>query len=89
MPNQSVTFLLVVKTEKGWRRMPVVFEHNGKLRPHHALVNSNPEHFPGLYYTLRHFEGAKTVWTLLNGNRAIAILAHRRIAPAAEWLSRG
>ena len=38
MPNQAVTLLLVAKTEKGWRRMPVAFGRNGKIRPQYALA---------------------------------------------------
>jgi hypothetical protein len=33
MSNQTVTLLLVAKTEKGWRRLPVAFGGNGKIRP--------------------------------------------------------
>jgi hypothetical protein len=35
--NQVVTLMLVAKTEKGWRKMPVVSGRNGKIRP--QLVN--------------------------------------------------
>jgi hypothetical protein len=54
MPNQAVTLLLVAKTEMGWRRMPVAFGRNGKIRPQDALVDGVPVHFPGSYYALRH-----------------------------------
>jgi hypothetical protein len=65
MPNQAVTLLLVAKTEKVWRRMPVAFGRNGKIRPQYALVDGVPVHFPCSYYALRHLEGTKTVWTIV------------------------
>ncbi len=46
MPNLAVTLLLVAKTEKGWRRMPVAFGRNGKIRPQYALVDVVPVHSP-------------------------------------------
>jgi hypothetical protein len=54
MPNLAVILLLVAKTEKGWRRMPVAVGRNGKTRPQYALVDGVPVHFPGSYYALRH-----------------------------------
>jgi hypothetical protein len=78
MPNQAVTLLLVAKTEKGWRRMPVPFGRNGKIRPQYALVDGVPVHFPGSYYALRHFEGAKTIWTTVGENATDALAARDR-----------
>ena len=57
----------------GWRLMPVVFGRNGKIRPQYASVNGEPLHFPVSYYTLRHFEGAKTVSTRLGDNATDAL----------------
>ena len=78
MSNQAVTLLLVGKTEKGWRRMPVAFGRNGKIRPQYALVDGVPVHFPGSYYALRHFEGSKTVWTTVGENATDALAARDR-----------
>ena len=55
MSNKAVGLLLVAKTEKGWRRLPVAFGKNGKIRPQYALVDGLPVHFPSSHYTLRHF----------------------------------
>lgn len=70
MANTAVTLLLMAKTEKGWRRLPVAFGRNGKIRPQYATVDGNQVHFPTAYYTLRHFEGTTTVWTPLRGKTA-------------------
>jgi hypothetical protein len=78
MSNQAVTLLLVGKTEKGWRRMPVAFGRNGKIRPQYALVDGVPVHFPGSYYALRHFEGSKTTWTTVGENATDALAARDR-----------
>lgn len=70
--------LLVAKTEKGWRRMPIAFGRNGKIRPQHALVDGAPVHFPGSYYALRHFEGSKTIWTTVGESATDALAARER-----------
>jgi ATP-dependent DNA ligase len=59
----------MAKTEKGWRR-PVAIGRNGKIRPHYAIVEDEPVHFPTSYYTLRHFEGTQTVRTPLRNRTA-------------------
>jgi hypothetical protein len=64
MSNQAVTLLVVGKTEKGWRRLPVAFGRNGKIRPKHAQIGDQQVHLPGSYYALRYFEGSKTVCAL-------------------------
>jgi CO dehydrogenase/acetyl-CoA synthase beta subunit len=64
LSNQAVTLLLVARTKKGWRRMPVAFGRKGKI--------------PGSYYALRHFEGSKTVWTTVGENATDALAAHDR-----------
>jgi hypothetical protein len=51
---------------------------NGKIRPQYALVDGVPVHFPGSYYALRHFEGAKTVWTTVDENATDALAARDR-----------
>jgi hypothetical protein len=58
--------------------MPVAFGRNGKIRPQYALVDGVPVHFPGSYYALRHFEGAKTVWTTVGENATDALAARDR-----------
>jgi hypothetical protein len=78
MSNQTVTLLLVAKTEKGWPRLPVAFGRNGKIRPQYALVDGVPVHVPGSYYALRHFEGSKTVWTTVGENATDALAARDR-----------
>jgi hypothetical protein len=78
MSNQTVTLLLVAKTEKGWRRLPVAFGRDGKIRPQYALVDGVPVHFPGSYYALGHFEGSKTVWTTVGENATDALAARDR-----------
>jgi integrase len=73
MANTAVTLLLMAKTAKGWRRLPVAFGRNGKIRPHYATQDGQQVHFPTSYYTLRHFEGTQTVWTRLKGTAIDAL----------------
>ena len=73
MANTAVSLLLMAKTEKGWRRLPVAFGRNGKIRPQYGTVDGEQVHFPTSYYTLRHFEGTQTVWTRLRGTATDAL----------------
>jgi integrase len=73
MANTTVTLLLMSKTGKGWRRLPVAFGRNGKIRPQYATLDGQQMHFPVSYYTLRHFEGTTTVWTRLRGTATDAL----------------
>jgi integrase len=78
MSNQAVTLLVVGKTEKGWRRLPVAFGRNGKIRPKHAQIGDEQVHLPGSYYALRYFEGSKTVWKNVGDNATDALAARDR-----------
>jgi integrase len=62
MANKKVTIMRYCKTHLGWKRLPVVFGGNGKLRPGFALLLSEPTHLPDGHYELRTYEGTRTVY---------------------------
>jgi integrase len=62
MANRTVTLVRNCKTEKGWRRYPVAFGKNGRVRPGWVLVGEEPEFFEQGRYELRLFEGSKLVY---------------------------
>lgn len=43
MANRTVTLIRICKTEKGWRRYPVAFGKNGRIRPGWVMVGEEPE----------------------------------------------
>ena len=62
MPNRTVTLVRNCKTEKGWRRYPVAYGKNGRVRPGWVMIGEEPEYFEQGRYELRLFEGSKLVY---------------------------
>jgi integrase len=62
MANRKVTLLRYCKTEKGWRRFPVVIGRNGRIRPDFVLVNDVPVAYPDGHYEIRYYKGDKPVY---------------------------
>jgi hypothetical protein len=62
MANRTVTLVRNCKTEKGWRRYPVAFGKNGRVRPGWVMIGDEPEYFEQGRYELRLFEGSKLVY---------------------------
>ena len=62
MANRTVTLVRNCKTEKGWRRYPVAYGKNGRVRPGWVMIGEEPEYFEQGRYELRLFEGSKLVY---------------------------
>jgi integrase len=62
MANRTVTLVRNSKTEKGWRRYPVAYGKNGRVRPGWVMVGEEPEFFEQGRYELRFYEGSKLVY---------------------------
>jgi integrase len=62
MANRRVTLVLNAKTEKGWRRLPVVIGENGRARPGYGRVDGKPVQFEQFRYELRRYEGKRMVY---------------------------
>jgi hypothetical protein len=45
MANRTVTLIRICTTEKGWRRYPVAFGKNGRIRPGWVTVGDEPEYY--------------------------------------------
>jgi integrase len=87
MANKRVTLVLRAKTDKGWRRLPVVIGNNGRLRPGCGLVSGEPIHFKDHVYELRRYEGSKMLYSPAtpDGNSAAdAFAAWKREQRAQE-----
>ena len=47
MANRTVTLIRICKTEKGWRRYPVAFGKNGRIRPRYSRSGDGATLFTG------------------------------------------
>src|SRR5579863_1669202 len=79
MANRTVTLVRICKTEKGWRRYPVAFGKNGRVRPGWVLVGDEPEYYEQGRYELRLYEGSRLVYIPAGDNAAEALAARGRM----------
>ena len=79
MANRTVTLIRICKTEKGWRRYPVAFGKNGRIRPGWVMVGEEPEYYEQGRYELRMFEGSKLVYAPAGETPAEAVAARDRM----------
>lgn len=79
MANRTVTIVRICKTETGWRRYPVAFGRNGRIRPGWVLVGGEPKQFEQGRYELRLFEGSKLVYVPVGESAAEALAARDRM----------
>jgi integrase len=78
MANRKVVLLRYCKTEKGWRRYPVVTGKNGRIRPNYVLVDGQPVEYPEGHYELRSYQGSKAVYRNVGQFAAEAVLERDR-----------
>lgn len=62
MANRNVTLVRNCKTEKGWRRYPVAYGKNGRVRPGWVMIANEPEHYEQGKYELRFYEGSRMIY---------------------------
>src|ERR1700723_3321830 len=73
MPNTTVTLMRRCRLPQGWRRYPVAFGKNGKIRPEFVLIDGQQHHCPGGHYELRFYEGANVKYQNVGDNAASAL----------------
>src|SRR5260370_6312191 len=79
MGNGTVTLVRRCKTEKGWRRYPVAFGKNGRVRPGWVLVGDEPEYYEQGRYELRLYEGSRLVYVPAGESAGEALAARDRM----------
>lgn len=79
MANRTVTLIRICKTESGWRRYPVAFGKNGRIRPGWVMVNNEPEYYKQGRYELRLYEGSKLVYKPASEHASEALTARDRM----------
>jgi integrase len=73
MANRAVTLYRKCKTPDGWKRYPAVMSANGKVKPNAVMVGYVEASYTVGHYELRSFNGAKTVWTRIDGGATEAL----------------
>jgi integrase/recombinase XerD len=58
--------------------LKAVFASNGRIRPHYAIHDAKPIHFPGSSYHLRYQAGGKRIWEPVGTEPSLAIVAFDR-----------
>ena len=76
MANKTVSIVRICKTERGWRRYPVVFGKNGRIRPGWVIVGGEEKYFENGRYELRLYRSRKLVYQPA-GNTPAEVLAAR------------
>jgi integrase len=72
MPNTTVTLMRRCQTPKGWRRYPVAFGKNGRIRPDYILIDGKQVECQQGHYVLRFYRGAKVQYENAGDNAATA-----------------
>ena len=78
MANQKVTLLWTCKTERGWRRYPVVLNKRGQIRKGVVIIEGQEGQYPEGHFELRLYEGSKPIIKNIGPDAAEAQLAHER-----------
>ena len=75
MANRKVSVWKYVKVGNRWKYCKPVDGRNNKIKPHWALVDGKPEHYPeGNFYISRR-DGKKKIWKKIGPNPSDAVNA--------------
>src|SRR5438477_8633820 len=81
MANRKVTLVANIKTARGWRRYPVAWGKNGRIKPGTVIVGGKEQKFKEGVYQLRTYTGSKMLYrSLPNANAQDAANARDREA---------
>ena len=78
MANRTVALVWLCKTSAGWRRYPVVYGGNGRVKPGWVKVGGKEQHFPEGKYQIREYEGSKTKYRTVEGSSSDALVVLRK-----------
>jgi integrase len=79
--NRKVTLVANIKTAQGWRRYPVAWGKNGRIKPGTVIVGGKEQKFTEGVYQLRTYEGSRMAYKPLpNANAQDAANARDREA---------
>ena len=72
MANRTVALVKYCRTENGWRRYPVVFGKNGRVRPNFVTVDGKATENTTGHYEIRFYAGSKLLYRNVGENAADA-----------------
>lgn len=84
MANKTVSLVRKVKTPDGWRRYPVVFAANGKVKPGAVMVGNGERIFSTGHYELRRYVGSKVAYERVVGNATDAMVSLKQAQKVAH-----
>ena len=73
MANRTVSLIRKCKTPNGWRRYPVAYSKNGKVKPNAVLVAGVEAEFGEGHYELRRYKGSRVYYQRIDGNASDAL----------------
>ena len=88
MANRTATLVWLCKTEKGWKRYPVIMAKNGRIRTGFVRVGMIERHYPEGRFQVRSFSGTKTVYENAGTEPFEAIAKRDRLARRMDVLNR-
>jgi len=62
MASKAIPLVFHCKTPAGWKRLPVAWHSNGKLRAHHAQAGGKQVEYHEGHYEVRCYVEGKRVW---------------------------
>ena len=90
MASKAVPLVFHCKTPSGWKRLPVAFHPNGKLRPRYAtvggklvkgkMVGGKQVEYPEGHYEVRCYVEGKRVWCNVGEDARTALAEQNRLA---------
>lgn len=78
MPNLKTVLVRLCKTPEGWKRFPVVYGKNGRIKPDAVLVHGRERDYPVGRYQVRWYEGRKTTYRDVGDHPMEALAALRQ-----------
>lgn len=75
MANLKASLYWHCKTETGWRRFPVTYAKNGRIKTGLVLVDGKERSYPDGQFHLRTYTGERTGWRSLGTDQTVALEA--------------
>jgi integrase len=85
--NTATTLVWNCKTEKGWRRYPVVMATNGRVKTGVVLIDGREVRYPDGRFQIRYFIGDKTVYENAGEDPVEALALRDRLSRRKEVIA--
>lgn len=89
MANKRARLVRTARTDKGWRRCPVVFSKNGRLKANAVLVAGREEIHPEGEFQISYYEGQRQLFKPVGTDAQAALAALERTRNILEARAAG